>query len=71
MKWTQQIGTDVLEWKRTAQVECVCVCVLSGFIVIEDNVSGSCFFARFPLNTISQVLLRLSSFSHRSNVGNS
>ena len=26
----------------------VCVCVLSGFLFIEDNVSGSCFFARFP-----------------------
>ena len=50
VKWTQQMRTDVLECKRTAQVECVCelVCVLSGFLFIEDNVSGNCFFAHFP-----------------------
>ena len=70
MKWTQQIGTDVLEWKRTAQVECVCVSFQALFL-LRITYQAVVSLLVSPLNTISQVLLRLSSFSHRSNVGNS
>ena len=69
MKLTQQIGTDVLEWKRTAQVECVCVSFQALFL-LRITYQAVVSLLVFPL-TISQVLLRLSSFSHRSNVGNS
>ena len=49
----------------------VCVCVLSGFLFFEDIYQAVVSLLIFPLNTISQVLLTLSSFPHRSNVGNS
>ena len=62
--------TDGLECKRTAQVECVCVSFQAFFLLRITNQAIVSLLV-FSFNTNCQVLLRLSSFSHRSNVGNS
>ena len=43
VKWTQQMRADVLECKRTAQVESVCVPFQAFFLLRIRR-----FFARFP-----------------------
>ena len=50
----------------------VCMCVsFQALFLLRITYQAVVSLLVFPLNTISQVLLRLSSFSHRSNVGNS
>ena len=50
----------------------VCMCVsFQALFLLRITYQAVVSLFVFPLNTISQVLLRLSSFSHRSNVGNS